>query len=95
MSEVHVVPNPECGNQSRLLTLKVVLADTPGSLGRLAMLLGREKANILHLFHDRMARDLPLDMTRVEVYLEIRGPEHGDRVLAALEEAGYRVEEKV
>lgn len=77
----------------RLLTLKVVLPDTPGSLGRLATLLGQAEANILHLFHDRMARDLPLEMTRVEVHLEIRGPEHGDRVVAALQEAGYRVEE--
>ncbi len=79
----------------RLLTLKVVLSDTPGSLGRLATLLGREEANILHLFHDRMARDLPLEMTRVEINLEIRGPEHGDRVIAALREAGYQVEERV
>jgi threonine dehydratase len=79
----------------RLLTLKVVLADTPGSLGRLATLLGQAEANILHLFHDRMARDLPLEVTRVEVHLEIRGPEHGDRVIAALKESGYRVEEKV
>jgi threonine dehydratase len=79
----------------RLLTLKVVLPDTPGSLGRLATLLGQAEANILHLFHDRMARDLPLEVTRVEVHLEIRGPEHGDRVIAALKESGYRVEEKV
>ncbi len=79
----------------RLLNLKVVLPDTPGSLGRLATLLGQTQANILHLFHDRMARDLPLEMTRVEVHLEIRGPEHGDRVVATLTEAGYRVEEKL
>jgi threonine dehydratase len=82
-------------NHRRLLTLKVVLSDSPGSLGRLASLLGQEEANILHLFHDRMARDLPLEMTRVEVHLEIRGPEHGDRVISALQQAGYQVEEKV
>ena len=81
-------------NNRRLLTLKVVLSDTPGSAGRLALLLGKEEANILHLFHDRMGRDLPLEMTRVEVHLEIRGPEHGSRVIAALQEAGYQVEEK-
>lgn len=81
-------------NRRRLLTLKVVLSDTPGSLGRLATLLGQEDANILHLFHDRMGRELPLEMTRVEAHLEIRGPEHGDRVVAALQAAGYLVEEK-
>jgi threonine dehydratase len=79
----------------RLLTLRVALADAPGSLGRLATLLGEAEANILHLFHDRTGRDLPLEMTRVEISLEIRGPEHGERVLAALKAAGYPVEEKI
>jgi threonine dehydratase len=78
----------------RLLTLRVALTDYPGSLGRLTTLLGEQGANILHLFHDRLARELPLDHTRVELNLEIRGPEHGEAVLAALREAGYKVEEK-
>jgi threonine dehydratase len=78
----------------RLLTLRVALTDTPGSLGRLTSLLGQTGANILHLFHDRLARELPLDYTRVELNLEARGPEHGEAVLKALKEAGYEVEEK-
>jgi threonine dehydratase len=78
----------------RLLTVRVALTDYPGSLGRLTSLLGENGANILHLFHDRLAKELPLDYTRVELNLETRGPEHGDAVLAALREAGYKVEEK-
>ena len=78
----------------RLLTLRVALTDTPGSLGRLTSLLGQSGANILHLFHDRLARELPLDYTRVELNLETRGLEHGEAVLKALKEAGYEVEEK-
>ncbi len=79
----------------RLLTLRVALQDSPGSLGRLTALLGQQGANILNLFHDRLARELPLDYTRVELNLEVRGPEHGDQVLQALRDAGYRVEEKI
>jgi threonine dehydratase len=79
----------------RLLNLRVALSDRPGSLGRLTTLLGETGANILHLFHDRLARELPLDFTRLEVNLETRGPEHSDEVLRALQEAGYEVEEKV
>lgn len=78
----------------RLLNLRVALSDRPGSLGRLTTLLGEVGANILHLFHDRLARELPLDFTRVEVNLETRGPEHSDEVLRALRKAGYEVEEK-
>ncbi len=81
--------------KGRLLTLRVALPDIPGSLGRLTALLGENGANILHLFHDRLARELPLDYTRVELNLETRGPEHGAAVLEALKDAGYQVEEKV
>jgi threonine dehydratase len=80
--------------RGRLLNLRVALSDRPGSLGRLTALLGEQGANILHLFHDRLARELPLDYTRVEINLETRGPEHGDAVLQALRAAGYQVEEK-
>jgi threonine dehydratase len=78
----------------RLLTLRVALTDYPGSLGRLTTLLGEQGANILHLFHDRLAKELPLDHTRVELNLETRGPAHGEAVLSALRKAGFRVEEK-
>jgi threonine dehydratase len=80
--------------RGRLMSLRVALSDQPGSLGRLTALLGREGANILHLFHDRLARELPLDYTRVELNLETRDPEHAEAVLKTLREAGYQVEEK-
>jgi threonine dehydratase len=78
----------------RLLNLRVVLGDQPGSLGRLTTMLGQAGANILHLFHDRLGRELPLEDTRVELNLETRGPEHSQEVLQALAAAGYLVEEK-
>jgi threonine dehydratase len=80
--------------RGRVLNLRVELSDRPGSLGRLAMLLGEQEANILHLFHDRLARDLPLDSTRVEMILETRNQEHGEQVVQALKDEGYQVEEK-
>ncbi|MBI4642814.1 MAG: threonine ammonia-lyase [Deltaproteobacteria bacterium] len=78
----------------RLWSLRVTLSDRPGALGRLAGLLGEQGANILHLFHDRLAPELPLDYTRVELNLETRDREHGEAVLQALRDAGYEVEEK-
>ncbi|RJR33380.1 MAG: threonine ammonia-lyase [Deltaproteobacteria bacterium] len=78
----------------RLWSLRVTLSDAPGALGRLASLLGEQGANILHLFHDRLAPELPLDYTRVELNLETRDREHGEKVLKALRDAGYEVEEK-
>jgi threonine dehydratase len=80
--------------RGRVLNLRVELSDRPGSLGRLALFLGEQEANILHLFHDRMARDLPLDFTRVELILETRNQEHGEQVIRTLKAAGYRVVDK-
>lgn len=76
----------------RLLSLSVVLPDSPGSLGRLTTLLGQAGANILHLAHDRLGLDLPLQETRVRLDLETLGEPHCQQIVAALEEANYRVQ---
>jgi len=82
-------------NARRVLTLRVVLSDTPGSLGRLTTLVGQAGANILHLYHDRRSRTLPLDQTRVELDLETRGERHCGEIVKTLRADGYVVEEKV
>jgi threonine dehydratase len=82
-------------NSQRLLTLTVVLPDSPGSLGRLAALLGQAGANILHLTHDRLGLDLPLRETRVKLDLETLGAKHCDQIIGALQQAGYQVERQV
>jgi threonine dehydratase len=82
-------------NSHRLLTLIVVLPDSPGSLGKLADLLGQAGANILHLVHDRLGLDLPLRETRVKMDLETLGAPHCDQIIATLQQAGYRVERQV
>ncbi len=79
-------------NSNRLLTLVVVLPDSPGSLGKLASLLGQTGANILHLAHDRLGLDLPLRETRVKLDLETLGSAHCDQIIDNLQQAGYRVE---
>lgn len=76
----------------RLLSLQVVLPDSPGSLGRLTTLLGDAGANILHLAHDRLGLDLPLRQTRVKLDLETLGASHCDQILQALRQAGYQTE---
>jgi threonine dehydratase len=79
-------------NSQRLLTLKVVLPDSPGSLGKLAGLLGQAGANILHLAHDRLGLDLPLRETRVKLDLETLGGQHCEQIIQTLQQADYRVE---
>ena len=81
-------------NSQRLLTLIVVLPDSPGSLGKLAGLLGQSGANILHLAHDRLGLDLPLRETRVKLDLETLGLQHCQKIIEDLQQAGYRLEKQ-
>jgi threonine dehydratase len=73
----------------RLLRITVELLDVPGALGRLSTLLGRLRANILQISHDRLTSDLPLDRAFVDISLDTRNREHQQEVMRALEHAGY------
>jgi threonine dehydratase len=57
-------------------------------LGRVAHL----KANVLNIFHDRNVLDIPINVTRVNLELETRGPEHVKAVLEDLKASGYALE---
>ncbi len=75
----------------RLIRIQVNLLDVPGSLHSLLGIIAKEKANILHIFHDRLALDNPIEISRVKLNLETRGHDHAQAVLGKLREAGYEV----
>jgi threonine dehydratase len=77
---------------ARIMRIRVRLTDAPGSLAQLLTLISGLKANILHVYHDRHARDLPLYVTRVDLELETRGPDHVEEIDHKLNMAGYEVE---
>jgi threonine dehydratase len=73
----------------RLLRIEVDLLDVPGSLWKLMGVIAHEKANILHILHDRLNLENPLQVSRVKLSLETRGHDHVEKVLDKLREAGY------
>jgi threonine dehydratase len=73
----------------RLLRITVELLDVPGALGRLSTLLGRLRANILQISHDRLTSDLPLDRAIVDISLDTRNREHQQEIMQALDLEGY------
>lgn len=77
---------------SRIMRIRVRLDDTPGSLAKLLALISDLKANVLHIFHDRNVKNLPIYITRVDLELETRGSEHVDDIVQGLHAAGYAVE---
>ena len=73
----------------RVMRLRVRMDDIPGSLAKLLALVAQLKANVLHIYHDRSVRDVPLYVTHVELELETRGPAHVQEIDQALTAAGY------
>jgi threonine dehydratase len=75
----------------RLIRIEVDLLDAPGSLWKLMGIIAEEKANILHIFHDRLNLENPIQVTRVKLNLETRGHDHAKEMMQKLLEAGYHV----
>ncbi|MBI1846328.1 MAG: threonine ammonia-lyase [Candidatus Rokubacteria bacterium] len=79
----------------RLVRLGVLLRDRPGELARLTAVIAGERANIVHIEHDRaFAPEAAIGQTQVELTLETSGREQIERLIARLEGSGYRVEER-
>ena len=75
----------------RFLSLRVAIADRPGNLAGLLAVLAATGGNVLDVEHSRTGRGLHVGEVEVSVQLETRGHPHGEEVLSALADAGYRV----
>ena len=79
----------------RLVRLIVLLRDRPGALARLTALVAEERANVVHIEHDRaFARWTAIGETEVALTLETSGRDHIERLLGRLRSANYRVDEQ-
>ncbi len=78
--------------RGRYMRFSVTLSDSPGSLHRMLGTVASQKANVLHIHHDRGGTNLPVHMTRVTLEVETRGPKHIQDLLEALGQAGYVVQ---
>ncbi|MBU3995313.1 MAG: threonine ammonia-lyase [Actinobacteria bacterium] len=76
---------------SRYLKLRILLPDLPGQLVRTASIVASKNANVVEVVHTRHATELPISDVELELHIETRGPEHGQEVVSALRDAGYRV----
>ena len=76
--------------RGRIMNFEVELPDQPGQLVKVASVLAAERANVIALDHDQFkASGHYTNAVALGVTVETNGPEHIDRVLAALREAGF------
>jgi threonine ammonia-lyase medium form len=76
----------------RYLRLQVRLPDSPGSLAGLLARLAATDANVLEVEHVRTGPQIPINDVEIAIWLETRGQEHRQRVVADLAAAGYELQ---
>src|SRR3546814_10423555 len=67
----------------------VCSSDLPGTLARIADVIGRSSANIIEVYHQRPVYDVPAKRADVDVVLETRNAEHVKEIIASLELDGF------
>jgi threonine dehydratase len=75
----------------RLSRLHIELPDVPGALALVSTVLGEAGANIVEILHQRVFVDVSAKSASVEVTVETIDHGHLQRVVAALDKAGYPV----
>jgi threonine dehydratase len=76
----------------RLVRMSILLRDVPGSLSNLTYLVAQHRANILHIIHERAAKEIPIGFSRVILVLETRGSEHIREIKKEMKAKGYFLE---
>ncbi len=76
----------------RMVRLRVELLDRPGQLAAVSGIVGRNKANVLEVYHNRSFMNAAMGKTFLDITLETRGQEHVDEIIADLQHEGFSVE---
>jgi threonine dehydratase len=74
--------------ESRLIAVRVMIPDRPGTLARIAGLVGDAGGNIIEALHQRLFTTTSVKATDIDLTIECRSKRHAERVVAALREKG-------
>lgn len=76
--------------RDRIFTVSVLLPDKPGELAAVSALLAKEQANVIKLEHNQFISINRNAAVELRITVEAFGSEHKEKIVAALNEAGYR-----
>jgi len=74
----------------RLVRLRFLLPDRPGSLAALLTSVAEQRSNVVSIEHDRLPSDCPAGWSAVVLLLETRDREHGVELAEKMAAQGYR-----
>src|SRR5690606_29101353 len=73
----------------RLVRLRVAIIDQPGTLARLAEVIGASGGNIVEVYHQRLFADVPAKQADIDIVVETRNQEHVEEIVRGLKQAGF------
>ena len=74
----------------RIVRMRVEITDSPGTLARIAKVIGEADANIIEVYHQRAFSGLPAKNADLDVVLETRDADHVRDIMAKLTAIGFR-----
>lgn len=81
----------ELTRDGRLVSIRIDTPDRPGVLGEIATIIGTLKGNVVDVAHHHLFLDVPAKGAKLDVTFEAFDADHGEAIVAALRERGYRV----
>lgn len=79
--------------ENKIISLRIIIDDRPGTLGRIATVLGEGGANILEVLHRRTLLDVPAKGASIDIIIELKDAEHAAIVKNRLRQEGFSVSE--
>ena len=75
--------------RDRIFSLSVLLPDNPGELVHVASVIAKENGNVIRLDHNQFVSTNRSAAVELKITLEAFGTEHKQKIIKALEKAGY------
>lgn len=85
------VINRELVRSGRILSLRVDITDVPGTLARVASIVGESRGNIIEVRHQRLFTDIPAKSAELDLMIETPDPESAAKMISRLEAAEFTV----
>ena len=77
----------------RMVRLRIAIPDAPGTLAKIAGIIGNADANIIEVYHQRAFSSLPVKQADLDVILETLDRDHIVDIVGRLTAAGFLVRE--
>ena len=75
--------------EKRITSIRIIGNDQPGLLAKVSTVIGDNGGNIIEVFHNRMALDVPAKGAEFDITIETRDARHTQEIIDALNAAGF------